>query len=65
MEALDVVIMEPSYNQKHLDKILDRLDSAQRVKADHIVKKRCVMSINVKIGEINREYKFYKEAYEL
>ena len=61
----EVVIMTPSYNQKHLKKILNRLDVAQLVKADHIVKKRCVLSINVKIGEINREYKFYKEAYKL
>ena len=66
MEAVaEVVIMEPSQNQKHLNKILNRLESAQNIKDGYIVKKRCTLAINVKIGEILSEYKFYKGAYKL
>lgn len=62
---VEVVRMSAEREASHLDKILDRLASAQRVKADYIVKNRCVIGINGKIEEILIEHKFYKEAYGL
>ena len=65
MEAVELgsVRMSSDMESKHLGKILDRLAAAQRVKADYIVRKKCVLAISVRIEEIKKDHKFYEEAY--
>jgi hypothetical protein len=62
---VEVVRMTPELESKHLGKILDRLASAQKVKAEYIVSGKCICDINVKIEDITREHKSFKEAYQL
>ena len=59
----EVVRIGIDRESKHLDKILDRLASAQKIKAGYIVRKKCVAAISGRIEEIKREHTFYKEAY--
>ena len=67
MEVVEfgVARMSKDRESKHLGKILDQLASAQKVKARFIVRKQCVLAISVRIEEIRKDHKFYKEAYRL
>ena len=65
VDVVEVVVLREGDDQKHLNKILDKLASAQKVKAKFIAKKRCTLGINGKIKDILEVYKFYKEAYGL
>ncbi len=64
---MDVVRMRGDYEQKHLDKILDRLAKLQLLKAMAIsnADKETELKASIRLEEVKREYNFYKKGYGL
>ena len=64
----EVVRMKDARNQKHLDRIRERLERALILKADCIIGTVDTMTVddaNDIVENIVEEYNFYKEGYGL
>ena len=64
----EVIRIERLDHQKHLDKILERMDRAYRLKGDCIIGEVTTVSVEDVtkiIRRITDEYEFYKKEYGL